>query len=467
MFKALSFLNKRAYQKELKSQLKLFTPFLLGQLCSTGMGVADTIMAGMAGTVDLSGVAIGCSFLWPAFLFIVGLAYAVTPTTSHLLPTKKFSLIQKSLFNALVITFVISCVVAIILSQMHLVFNFLDTDAQMIEVATDYLYVVSLGLPFTAIYNIFRSYAEGLGYAKPTMYFGILMLILDIPLNYIFIFGHLGMPALGGVGCGVATALIFVVCSILMTLLVTFGKFFKQYQVTDHVHVIDKTLIKQFLKLGIPFGVSRTIEVACFSLAAVIISPFGPTVVAAHSITLNISGMIFMIPMCLGMTMTIRTAYAMGTKNWAKAYLSVKTGLSLDLVLYAIYASLVFIFRENLARIYTQDEVVLAMTTTLIIFNCIYMLPDSLQALFLGVLQGMKDSKTIFYIIMISYWVVGMPTCFLLAWGYITGTNLEAYGIWLGFICALLTASILFVSRTLYLFKTKKMPKLLAQSFQG
>ncbi len=212
-------------------------------------------------------------------------------------------------------------------------------------------------------------------------------------------------------------------------------------------------------------GFSRTLEVACFTLAAVILSPFGPTVVAAHSITLNISGIIFMIPMCFAVTATIRTSYTIGQKSWEKAVIARNSSLLLNFAAFLIYFSLLFTFRENVASLYSSDEKVLALASSLLILNCIYMLPDSIQCLLGGVLQGFKDSKTILICTIISYWIIGLPLGYVLAWG-VFGERLEAYGIWIGFICSLSFACVFYSVRTYDLFRHKKLPKLLAKSEQ-
>ena len=99
--------------------------------------------------------------------------------------------------------------------------------------------------------------------------------------------------------------------------------------------------MRQYLKLSLPLGLSRTMEVAFFSLGALILSPFGPIVVASHSITLNVSGLIFTIPLCLSMTATIRTAYAMGHRNFDQALASLKAVTVINIVFFLIYFNLV------------------------------------------------------------------------------------------------------------------------------
>lgn len=453
------------YKKEIKTQLRLFLPFLVAQLSATAMSTVDTIMAGLAGTIDLSGVAIASSFYWPAYMFLAGLAYGVAPTVSHLLSTRNLRFMQQSLFNAIIVIIVFGFLTAIILSLSHLIFRFVPSDPMMIEVATNYLYFVAIALPATAVYNGFISYAEGLSITRPALYIGLMQLILDIPLNYIFIFGKLGMPALGGVGCGLTSGLINILSCICLIIYLKKSKAIAQYQVKDNVKILDKEIIKQFLKLAMPLGISRTVEIAGFSLAAVILSPFGPTIVAAHSITLNVSSLIYMIPLCLGLTATIRTASAMGIRNWDKAILVTKVIMGLNFLCLILYLSAILTFKDNIAALYSHDSKVLKLTSFLMVLNCIYMLPDSIQCVLGGILQGLKDSKTILINTILSFWVIGLPLGYILSWGII-GDKLEATGIWIGFICALTFSAVFFSSRTIYILKKRKAPKLLLQNYE-
>ncbi len=429
------------------------------------MSTVDTIMAGLAGTIDLSGVAIACSFYWPAYMFLAGIAYGVAPTVSHLLSTKNFRFMQQSLFNALIVIIFFGFVTAILLTQTHHIFRFVPSDPKMIEVATKYLYFVSFALPATAVFNAYIAYAEGLSITKPALFLGLMQLILDIPLNYIFIFGKFGMPALGGVGCGLTSGLINILACITLLIYVKKSKALGKYKVRENVRILDKEIIHQFLKLALPLGISRTVEVAGFSLAAVILSPFGPTVVAAHSITINVSSLVYMIPLCLGLTATIRTASAMGRKNWDKAIMACKVVMTLNFLALIIYLSVILTFKNNIAALYSHDPKVLNITSYLMVLNCIYMLPDSIQCVLGGVLQGLKDSKTILINTFLSFWGIGLPLGYILSWGIFT-QRLEAAGIWIGFICALTFSAVFFSLRAFYLIKNRKAPRLLQLNYE-
>ncbi len=444
-----------AYTKEFKVQLKLFIPFLLGQLCSCLMGTVDMLMAGLAGTEDISGVAVACSFYWPAYMFLAGLAYGITPITSHLLASGENLSLEKRLFNALMVCTIIGVGLALLLALSPLIFLLVPADEKMILVATDYLYFVSLSLPFTVVFNVLRSYSEGLGVTKPTLFFGVLQLILNIPLNYIFIFGMYGMPRLGGVGCGLTSCFINILCAFMIIIYIKKAPVYKKFGINLSIQKLETSLVKAYLKLATPIGISRTLEVACFSLAAVILSPLGPTIVAAHSITLNVSSLIFMIPLSLCMTATIRTASNLGIESFAKAQISLKITTLINLSLFVVYALVLFFFREQIAALYSKDPKVIALASALMLLNCFYLFPDSIQAMLTGVLQGFKDTKIIMLNTTIAYWLIGVPVGFVLAYGYLGLPKLEAFGIWTGFLCALTFSAIVYALRVRYLFKHK------------
>lgn len=454
--------NYQTYKKEIKNQLKLFVPFLLGQLSSCAMGTVDTVMAGLYGTVDISGVAIACSFYWPAYLCLAGVASALTPTVSHLLGAKREKEIPDAFYNALIVCIICSMIIMLLLSQCYRIFNFIDADAAMVKVAVDYLFFVMLSIPATVIFNLVRALFDGHSYIKPSLVICVIMLILNIPLNYIFIFGKCGIPAMGGVGCGITSCIINFIAAAMFYIYMKKTAVFKPYFINYHFN-FDFGFIKKFVKLCVPIGISRTMEVACFSLASVIIASFGPTIVAAHSICINISSLIFMIPFSLCLTATIRTAYAMGEKSFEKALLSLKSVSLLNMILLLIYISTTFILREFFASLYTNDPYVIELASSLLIINCIFMLPDSIQIVLMGVVQGFKDSKTVFFTTLFAYWMVGLPLSYTLSHGTFT-EPLKAHGIWISFTVTLLICSIIYALRVRYIFKNKAMPKLLLES---
>ncbi len=437
----------------------MFWPIILGQFAVNTMSVVDTLMAGMAGPIDLSGVAIGSSFFYPVLYTMVGLATAIQPIVSQLVGAKRTDEIPYELHQITLICLFISIFMAIFLALVHLVYNFIPADIGMIRVAKGYLYALSFGIPVMVLYHILHAYCEGLGYTLPTLLFGFLQLALNIPLNYIFIFGHCGMPALGGVGCGVATALTALIATIAFVFYIQLSPKFAHVRLYRKFYAVDFACIKKFLKLGVPLALSATMEMACFFLAALILSPFGAIIVSAHSITLSVSSMFFMFPLSIAIVTAIRVGTAMGARNWEMAALSVKSGFIINFVMYVISVIVLLMGNHFLAGLYSDDETVVALAASLLLVNCLYLLPDSVQMLSMGILRGFKDSKTIFYVTLFAYWIIGMPLGYLLAWGYLTDKPTHGYGIWISFTVSLTVAMIIYLIRLKVLFKTRRLPK--------
>ena len=445
---------------DIRRTFRLFWPIFLGQLASSSMGVVDTVMAGAAGTIELSGVAIGASFYWPCVLFVMGMTLAIPPTIAHLRGAGRSSEVAAKVHLATVICLVTSVVVGILMTMLPLFYKLIpDVDQDMVRVGQGYLIAVALGMPGFAMFNILRGYWEGLGNTLPTSVFGFIALFLNIPLNYIFIFGKLGMPALGGIGCGVATTITIYITVILMFIYVQKSRFYEHYRIYRHNYKISWVEVKSFLRFALPLALSTTIEVTCFSLVAVLLSPFGPITVAAHTIAMNISGVIFMIPLSIASATTIRVGEAMGAMHWCRALRTTLGAYTMGLVCYVLCFTGLYFLHADIIGLYTSDGAVQTLAVVLVMFCVAYLFPDSLQMICIGVLRGFKDSKTIFIVTVISYWVIGMPIGYSLAYGLVGDHKMGAQGFWIGFICALSCASILYVLRIIFLYRSRKLPK--------
>lgn len=448
---------KRKWGGMLWRTLWLFFPIFIGQLAATSMGVVDTVMAGAAGTIELSGVAIGSSIFWPSELFVVGMTLAIHPVIANLVGAKNLSLIPERMQIATVVCLAFSVLVGIVMVLIPFVYRLLpDVDAQMVSIGHGYLLAVGAAMPAYAMFNVLRTYWEGLGKTWPTLCFGCMALFLNIPLNYIFIFGHLGMPALGGMGCGVATALTLYLTVASMLLFVQKHKLFAAVRLYRRFYKVPVREYVTFAKYALPLGVAGMVETLCFSLVSLLLSPFGPVVVASHTIAMNVSGLLVIVPLALSSVASIEVGEAMGRNNWDLARRRAGSAVFLALSFY-VFALLTLLFgKELIASWYSNDVEVLALAPVLMLYCAVFLLPDTLQLMAGGILRGFQDTRTIFIITVVAYWLIGMPIGFGLGYGYISGALEGAYGFWLGFICSLSCASVLLILRARYLFKHKR-----------
>ena len=366
-------LAQRTFFAQIVHTLSLFLPLFMGQLAATSMGVVDTVMAGAAGTLELSGVAIGSSIFWPSELFVVGMALAIHPLIANLVGNGQLYKVALRMQVATVCTLACAAIIGVIIMLVPLVYRmFPSVDQDMVNIGHGYLIAVGLAMPGFAMFNVLRAYWEGLGKTGPTLMFGCMALVLNIPLNYIFIFGHLGMPALGGVGCGVATALSIYFTVIGMLFYVKKSPAFAKVRIYQKWEPMSWSQCWSFLKLSLPLGIAGMIETLCFSLVAIMLSPFGPVVVASHTIAMNVSGLLAIVPIALSSTASIEVGEAMGTNSWSHARKRALSSTSLAVAFYVIGASVLFFMGEQIAALYSDDADVLLLAPVLMMYCVVF-----------------------------------------------------------------------------------------------
>ena len=454
----------RNFRAQLTRTLGLFLPIFVGQLAATSMGVVDTVMAGAAGTLELSGVAIGSSIFWPSELFIVGMCLGLYPIISNVVGSGELHLVAKRMQIATMVCLLAAVVVGAVIMVAPLAYRFVPgVDQDMVAIGQGYLIAVGLAMPAYALFNVLRAYWEGLGKTGPTLVFGLMALLLNIPLNWMFIFGHFGLPALGGVGCGVATAITMYLTVLAMLVFVRVHPAFAHVRIFTRYYRVTWRELWSFARYSLPLGVACMIETLCFSLVAVLLSPFGPVVVASHTIAMNVSGLLVIVPIALSAVASVEVGEAMGTNNWLKAKRRAISATTLALGFYLIGLLALVLGRDQIVAWYSDDAAVKALAPILMLYCAVFLLPDTLQVIAVGILRGFKDSRTIFLITVVAYWIVGMPVGYTLGYGLITGTPLEALvgaqGFWLGFICSLSCACIMLLLRISYLFRHRHIPE--------
>ncbi|MCW8833140.1 MAG: MATE family efflux transporter, partial [Colwellia sp.] len=311
----------------------------------------------------------------------------------------------------------------------------------------DYLRYIVWGAPGYCLYLVLRNYSEGLSYTKPTMIISIIGLLVNIPANYIFIYGEFGIPALGGAGCGIATALVYWAMFISMLIYTFSSKVLKQTSLFTNFYWPNWQEIKHILALGIPIALSLLFEVSLFAIVAIILVPFGAEVVASHQIALNFSGLIFMVPLSLAMATTIKVGYAIGNNNNQQAKDYTLHAIMLGLLLAVFTAAITVIFRVPIVSIYTTELPVIELAANIMLLATLYQFSDTVQVVSAGALRGYKDTKSILYITFVSYWLIGLTVGLTLGITDWVVPKMGPYGFWIGFITGLTTAAILLAWR--------------------
>ena len=431
--------------RESRQLYQIAIPLMGAQLAQMGMGVADTIMAGRYSSADLAGVALGSSILWPAMILVMGVLQAITPTVAQLHGSRRYDEIGSVIRQGLWLAVFGGFFVVILLNNIEPAYRLMGVDPIAVAISVPYLKMASLGLPALMCFFCLRFLADGMGYTRPALLIAISALLLKIPLNYVLIYGKFGFPEMGGVGCGVAQAIVMW----LQFFLVLFVVFHRRFKITgwrDRFSWPSWIRIKPLLIIGIPIGTTIFAEMGLFSFTTLLLGRFGAEVVAAHNIAMNLNAIFFMPPMAIGMAATIRIGYRIGageiTGGRSTAVIAVATSAGIAI----LGALIIYWLRADMVAIYTKETAVAGLAATLLLFVVFFLFFDAAQATFVGALRGYKDTRIPMFIALVSYWVIGLPIGITFGFGYLEGLD-GVYGFWLGLAAGVGVAAILLAYR--------------------
>lgn len=434
---------RTAWWPESVKLAKLTGPILVAQLTQILMSVVDTLMAGSVSPLDLAAVSVGGSVWIPSTLLMFGLAMALAPIISHFDGAGKRSsvanMVQQGLYACAIgglLSLAVVLLAPSILTAMAVADDFRT-------ITLDYLFYISFGIPALVLYMVLRNFCEGLSHTMPSLVIGVIGLLVNIPVNYIFIHGLYGMPELGGAGCGLASAIVYWVAALSLLGYVVWGKRFKQMAVFSRFYAPNWDDIWYVIRLGFPIATSLFFEVSLFAAAALVIAPLGANVVASHQIAMNISSLVYMVPLSIAMAVTLRVGFALGAGKPDNAMLNHRLACWFGLSFATVNGILMYVGGAWLANLYTNDAEVIELAATLMGLAAIFTISDSYQVITMGTLRGYKDTKATMILTFISYWPLGLTLGVLLSRTDYLMPAIGAAGMWVGFIVGLTVAAIL------------------------
>ena len=440
------------YVIEARQLLALAIPVIFAQIAQTAMGFVDTVMAGGYSATDMAAVAIGTSIWLPAILFGHGLLLALTPVVAQLNGSGRRDRIAPQVCQGFWLASIVSVLVMVVLwNAGYIIRSMHDIDPELADIAVRYLRCLLWGAPGYLCFQVARNQCEGLAKTKPGMVMGFLGLLVNIPVNYIFIYGHFGMPRLGGVGCGVATAAVYWVMFIAMLSYVRRARSMRDIRPQEASRRPDFAVMKRLVQLGLPIALALFFEVTLFAVVALLVSPLGIVDVAGHQIALNFSSLMFVLPMSLGAAVTIRVGFRLGQGSTLEAQTAARTGLGVAVCMAILTAIFTVALREHIAMLYNENPQVVALASQLMLLAGLYQISDSIQVVGSGILRGYKDTRSIFFITFTAYWVLGLPSGYILALTDLVVPRMGPAGFWTGFIIGLTCAAILMMLRMRYI----------------
>jgi len=457
-------LNISQYTSEFKYNWKLAAPVMLGMLGHTFVSFVDNIMVGQIGTAELAAVSLGNSFMFIAMSIGIGFSTAITPLIAEADSSDNLKQARSSYKNGLFLCTALGIVLFLGIYFSKSVMYLMKQPQEVVELAIPYLDLVAFSLIPMIIFQAIKQFSDGMSMTKYPMYATLLSNIINIILNYLLIFGKFGFPEMGIVGAAYGTLVSRIVMVLYLWILLRYNKRSKRIVRDIKFFVLDFLMIKKIINLGSLSAMQMFFEVAIFTAAIWLSGLLGKNPQAANQIALNLSSMAFMVAMGLSVASMIRVGNQKGLKNYKELRRIAFSLFLLGVLLAIFFALLFFIFHKSLPSIYVNlndttnyadNMEVISIASKLLIAAAFFQISDSIQVVVLGALRGLQDVKIPTILTFISYWVVGFPISYFLGKEEMFGS----FGIWLGLLAGLTTASILlfirFNSLTLKLIKQK------------
>ncbi|WP_053217083.1 MATE family efflux transporter [Virgibacillus senegalensis] len=435
-------------QQKLKLFLTILIPILITQLSLYAMNFFDTVMSGKFGTADLAGVAIGSNLWVPIFTGINGILLALSPIVSQLVGAAKEKEVPEIVRQGIYLAIGLAAAVTIVgIFVVQPILNRMDLDAEVARVAKYYLASLATGIIPLFIFNLLRCFMDALGQTRTSMVIILISLPLNILFNYMFIFGRLGMPAMGGIGAGIASSLTYWISSAVAVWVIHRYRPFRLYGIFRKWGRPSMHAWWEQLRIGVPIGFAIFFETSIFAAVTLLMSVYNTETIAAHQAAINFASYLYMIPLSIAMALTIAVGFEVGGKRHHDAKIYAYIGLSCGIAVSFLAGLVLYTLDDAVARLYNDNPEVITLTKQFIFYAIFFQFADAIGAPLQGALRGYKDVNITLVMALISYWLIGLPSGWLLA----NYTHFGPFGYWMGIIIGLSAGAITLFGRLVYL----------------
>ncbi|MBR2326168.1 MAG: MATE family efflux transporter [Alistipes sp.] len=437
----MSFLSR--YFGKAPSILRLALPVALAQVGNITVQIADSSMVGMYGgedAVPLAAVAFGTTISWLFLFLCIGLAVGLTPVVGELFVQGEKQKISHYLQSSLgmYLVFGMACMALQIATEPLL--YYLGQPVEVVDMALPYYRLMAYSLPFVMLYGSVKQFLEGVGNTKAAMIVAIVANVVNIILNYIFIFGKCGCEAMGVYGAGLATLVARIISPILLWGYFACSKCYREYISLFSRKVERWRNSLHLLRLGLPIAGQMVLEALAFIVTGIMMGWFGAEAISANQVGNTYGNCTFMLILSLGSATTICVSHAFGRRDINEICDVVRSSLSMAVV-WGIGVIIAFVsLRHLMPMLFTENAEVIALASQMLVLYATYQLSDAVQCILVGVLRGLQQVKSIAVVAFIAYIVLNIPVGYFVAFHL----GMGATGLIVGYIVGLSTAAILY-----------------------
>jgi MATE family multidrug resistance protein len=438
---SLSWSHYRPTRVDVRDLLRLAIPIVLIQVGMMLLGVVDTIMVGHVSPTALAAVALGNLYTFGLSIFGLGVLLSLDPIVAQALGAKDHVAVSRGLQRGLILSVVLTVPTSLVLLTVDPVLTLVRQPAEVIPYAAGYVYRVLPGVwPFFA-FVVFRQTLQAHHRTAPIMTTIVVANVINVVLNYAWIFGHFGFPAMGVLGSAWATT----VSRWLMAgmLLVLGWRYLHPYLRRLAPQVFDVVAMGRMLRIGTPIGTQMLLEWGAFGTVALLMGWLGTVQVAAHQVAINLASLTFMVPLGVSSAAAVVVGHAVGREDPDRVRRSSVAALMVGAGFMVLTAIIFVSIPGFLAGLYTTDPGVLSLAVVLLPIAGVFQVFDGIQVVSIGLLRGLGDTRVPMLTSILGFWCLGMPVSLWLAFG----RDMGAVGLWWGLVVGLAAVAVFLVIR--------------------
>ena len=428
-------------REELAAMTRLATPIVVAQVGLMSMGVVDTVMVGRVSAAALAAVALGNLYFYTVSTAAAGTLLVLDPIVAQAAGARDAHRIALGVQRGLVLAVLLAAPTALLLWPVRWVLALFRQPPELIELAESYVRISLVGLlPFLA-FVVLRQTLQALHRVRALVLVVVTGNLVNVALNWVLVYGHLGARAMGVSGSAWAT----VASRWAMTLLLFVGGWsaLRAAVLPWRREAFDRASLGRMFRLGWTIGLQQVLEFGVFAAIGLLMGVLGTPEMAAHEIALNLASLTFMVPLGFGAAAAVRVGRAVGEGDRAAARVRARTALVCGVGFMACTAALMLAFPGVIAAAYTNQPIVASIAASLIPIAGMFQLFDGIQAVSAGILRGLGDTRAPFAVNLAGFWLCGFPVSGALAFG----TPLRALGLWWGLAAGLAVVATLLVLR--------------------
>ena len=431
--------------QEARRTLALALPMTAGQVGQMLLGFSDSVMVGRLGVVPLAACAFANGILNVLFVTCIGLLAGVSILVAQAHGAGRGHEAGETLRHGLVIALVTGTALGLAITFGHPLLRLLGEPPAVVAQARPFLIIVGWSLLPALVWQCLKQYCESLSHPLLPMMAMLAAVMLNVLLSWVLIYGHLGAPALGIAGAAWATFVTRGLLTAAMAVLILRARRFRETRPPRWRAALAWRALRAQLALGLPVALQLLLEVGLFSAAAVMMGWLGAGALAAHQVAISYAALTFMMPLGLGIAVSVRVSQAVGAGEWNRVRRIGLSGIAMAAAVMCLTAAAFLAIGATLAGFFIRDAATAALAAQLLVVAGVFQIFDGAQIVSMSALRGLSDVRMPTAIAFVAYWLVALPTCYFFGSAHRGG----AQGVWWGLALGLAVAATLLTLRFL------------------